>query len=781
MFRQLKYPGIPAGSAPGSNEAMNQPENKEDWTSVRKSFPRHEAVSKVTGQAEYTDDLVVPGMVCGRILRSPHAHARVRRIDGSAAEKVPGVLGVLLPADVPPRKFNCAGNPPSAILVKDETVLTDHPLYAGDRIAAIAASSPEAAAEGLKRILVEYEPLPAVFEPVEALDPQAPLLHPDLFPTNGFKILEREEGNVAQGLAESDRVFEKEYVTPLVQHVPLEPAGCVCHYARDGSLTVWATTQTPFQDRRILGEILGLPESRIRVIKPVMGGGFGSRQQIVNQHVAALLSKRVNRPVKIINTREEEMLTVAVRHGTVCRLRCGVRRDGRLQAFDAQVFLNTGAYCTHGPIVSAAQSRKFQYRIPHYRYKGTLVYTNAPPAGAMRGYGNPQLTFARERILDDIAKTLEMDPVRFRLMNHLEIGDRIPTSPIVLQSCAIPECVAGGEEIRREIEKREETRRTPPGVAEAWGVAFSCHTSGPSNAEGMSSSFILLNDDGSVNLMTGSADIGQGSETALSQIVAEELGIRLEDVRVTAADTLHTPYDSGTYASSQIYVSGNAVLRAAQDLKKAFRQALAGHYPADPDRIRLEKGRVLIPAEPGTIDLSFAEAAAKVTFGGKGTVIMGRCSYKAEDSPLPFAVCWAKIAADPATRTLRVRHIIQAVDVGTPINPEVVRGQVEGGISMGLGFALTEQIEFDPRVKKPSSADLLHYKIPTAMDMPEIQVYIAQKSYEPTGPFGAKSVGELPTVPVAAAVANALANAVGEDIRVLPLSKFFVTGGSWIF
>ncbi len=757
---------------------MNEQDIKKDWGSIRKSLPRHESVSKVTGQAEYTDDLVVPGMVYGRILRSPYAHAKVRRIDKTEAEKVSGVLAVLLPADVPRKKFNCAGNPPSALLVKDETLLTDHPLYAGDRVAAVAALTREACAEGLKRIVVDYEPLPPVFEVKEALEPKAPLLHPDLFPTNGFKTLEREEGNVEQGLAESDFVFEKEYVTPLVQHVPMEPAACICQYARDGFLTVWGTTQTPFQDRRILGELLNLPESRIRVIKPVMGGGFGSRQQLINQPMAALLSKRVNRPVKIVNTREEEMLTVAVRHGTVCRLRCGVKKDGRLHAFDAQVLLNTGAYCTHGPIVSAAQSRKFQYRVPHYRYKGTLVYTNAPVAGAMRGYGNPQLMFARERMMDDIAKKLEMDPVRFRILNHLQIGDRIPTSPIVLQSCAVPECVEGGEEIRRGIEKREANRVNPPGVVDAWGVAFSCHTSGPSNAEGMSSSLILLNDDGSVNLLTGSADIGQGSETTLSQIVAEELGLHLEDVRVTAADTLHTPYDSGTYASSQIFVSGNAVLRAARELKENFRKALTGHFQADPEKIRFEKGRVLIPAEEGEFDLSFREAAAKVSFGGKGTVIMGRCSYKAEDSPLPFAVCWAKVAVDTVTRAVRVRHIIQAVDVGTPINPEVVRGQVEGGISMGLGFALMERIEFDPRAKKPSSSDLLHYKIPTAMDMPEIQVYIAQNSYEPTGPFGAKSVGELPAVPVAAAVANAVAKATGEEITVLPLSKSFVTGGS---
>jgi CO/xanthine dehydrogenase Mo-binding subunit len=758
---------------------MNERETKEDWGSIRKSVPRHESAAKVTGQATYTDDLVIPGMVYGRVLRSPYAHARVLRIDKTKAERTPGVLAILLPQDAPPKKFNSAGNPPSALLVADEMILTDHPLYTGDRIAAVAGVTPEACDEAIRQMEVAYEPLPAVFDVREALIEKAPVLHPDLFPGNAFKVIERAEGDVEKGLAESDLVFEREYFTPFVQHVPMETATCLCHYTRDGYLSVWATTQTPFQDRRILSELLDLPESRIHIIKPTMGGGFGSRQQVNNQHVCALLSKMTGRPVKIVNSREEELLATAVRHGTVCRIRCGVMKDGRLNAFDAEVLLNSGAYCTHGPIISAAQSRKFQYRVPHYRYRGTCVYTNGPVAGAMRGYGNPQLTFARERILDEIAATLEMDPVAFRLQNHLKIGEYIPTFPFPLQSCAAPELVEGGEKIRRAIEEKESGRELPPGVVEAWGVAFSCHTSGPSNAEGLSSCVVLLNDDGSVNLMTGSADIGQGSETTLSQIVAEELGIDFEKVRVTAADTRFTPYDSGTYASSQIFVAGNATLRAARNLKENFQKALARHYPAPPEKIRFAGGRVFIAGEKGETELSFPEAAAKVTFGGKGTIIMGQASYKAEDSPLPFAVCWAKVAVDTATRTVRVRHVIQAVDVGTPINPEVVRGQVEGGISMGVGYALTEQIEFDPRAKKPSSADLLHYKIPTALDMPELHVYIAENSYEPTGPFGAKSVGELPVVAVAPAIANAVAKATGENITTLPLSKSFVTGGSW--
>ena len=747
----------------------------EPFKVIGKSYPRHESIAKVTGQAQYTDDLDLPGMVFGSILRSPYAHARVTRIDRSEAEKVEGVLAILLPGDLPKRFFNCAGNPPSPLLIKDETVLTDHPLYVGDRIAAVVALTPELCQQAVDKLGVEFEPLPAIFEIEDALKKEAPLLHPDHSETNIFKKIEARKGEVEKGFSESETIFEGDYSTPDVQHVAMEPVSCICHYAADGSLTVWSNTQTPFQDRRLLAELLDLPENRVRVIKPAMGGGFGGRQQLHNQHVGAMLSRWVKRPVKIINTREEEMVATSVRHGSRCHLKVGVDKEGYLKAFHAKVYLNAGAYCTHSPIVLAAQTRKFQYRIPHYLYEGYGVYTNGPVAGAMRGYGNPQITFARERMMDKIAKELGMDPIQFRMMNHLEAGETIPAHTFPLRSCAIRECVDGGEEIRRRVEEKEAGRKGIEERAEAWGVAFACHTSGPSNNDGMSSCLILVNDDGSVNLSTGSADIGQGCETTFSQIAAEELGIDWGAISVTTADTLHVPYDTGTFASSQIYVGGNAVRQAAQDVIERIRVTLADHYSTDPGQIRFAKGQFkLIPKEGDEVSLSFREAIAKISFGRKNTTIIGRSSFKAVESPLPFVVCWAKVAVDKVTRTVEVRQIIEAVDVGTPINPEIVRGQVEGGVGMGLGFAIMEQIEFDKRAEKPSSSDLLHYRIPTALDMPEIHVYIAKGSYEPTGPFGAKSVGELPAVPVAAAIANAISKATGEQIDALPLIREFV-------
>lgn len=750
----------------------------ESFRVIGKSYPRHESIAKVTGQARYTDDFELPGMVYGSILRSPHAHARVLRIDKSEAEKVQGVLAILLPGDVPKHLFNCAGNPPSPILIKDERILTDQPLYVGDRIAAVAALTPEACQEVLDKLGVEIEPLPAVFEIEDALRKEAPLLHPEIAQTNIFKRMEARKGEVEKGFGESEHIFEDEYRTPDVQHVALEPVNCICHYTPDGSLTVWSNTQTPFQDRRLLSELLDLPENRVRIIKPAMGGGFGARQQLHNQHVGALLSKRVRRPVKIVNTREEEMLATTVRHGSLCHLKVGVDKEGYLKAFHAKVYLNAGAYCTHSPIVLAAQTRKFQYRIPHYLYEGYGVYTNAPVAGAMRGYGNPQLTFARERMMDEIAKELGFDPIQFRMMNHLEVGETIPAHTFPLRSCAIRECVDGGEEIRKRIEEKESDPERKEEKTEAWGVAFACHTSGPSNNDGMSSCLILVNDDGSVNLSTGSADIGQGCETTFSQIVAEELGVDLGAVTVTAADTLHVPYDTGTFASGQIYVGGNAVRQAAQEIKERVKVALADHYSTDSEQVCYEKGQFkVIPKEGSVVSLFFREAVARISFGRKGTTLIGRSSFKAVESPLPFAVCWAKVALDQATKTVEVRHIIEAVDVGTAINPEIVKGQVEGGIGMGLGFATMEQIEFDRRAEKPSSSDLLHYKIPTTLDMPQIHVYIAEGSEEPTGPFGAKSVGELPAVPVAAAIANAVSKATGEPVNALPLMMDFVFKG----
>jgi CO/xanthine dehydrogenase Mo-binding subunit len=741
---------------------------------VGKGYPRHEAVDKVNGNAVYTDDMIVPNMVYGAILRSPHAHARVLSIDTSEAEKIPGILGVLVPDDVSAIRYNCSGTPPSPLVVKDERILTDHPLHVGDRIAAVAATSPRLCREALSRISVVYKPLPPLFDIDRSIEKKAPLLHPETSDSNIFKKIEAHQGDMETGFGASELVMEGDFETPGIFHVCLETVGCICDYSREGKVTIWSNSQTPFQERRILAELLEMPESRIRIIKPVMGGGFGSRQQLHNQPVGVLLSKRVKRPVKIVNTREEEMVGTCVRHASRCSVKAGVSADGFLQAFHAKVYHNTGAYGTHGPIVLAAQSRKLPYRTPHYRYEGNCVYTHSPVAGAMRGYGNPQLTFAREVLFDRIARKLKMDPVRFRLQNRIRVGDTVPGSPLVLESCALRECIEAGEKIREKIDEAEasEPERRNNDIVASWGVAMGMHTSGPSNNTGLSSAVILVHDDGSANLLTGSADMGQGSETALCQIVAEVLGIGLSDVTVTAADTLYTPYETGSFASSQAYVAGNAVKDAAENVIAQVREALAEIYDVQTARVVWKGGLFRIIAGEKETQLNFKEAISRITFDESGAVVIGRSSFKAQQSAPPFAVCWAKAAFDRLTQSIDIRHVIQAVDVGTAINPDIVTGQIEGGVMMGLGYALMEQVEIDRRTAKPSTNDLLAYKIPSIMEMPEIHTYIA-KSYEPTGPLGAKSVGEMTTIAVAPAVVNAVAAASGQDIGSLPLTKFY--------
>jgi CO/xanthine dehydrogenase Mo-binding subunit len=382
------------------------------------------------------------------------------------------------------------------------------------------------------------------------------------------------------------------------------------------------------------------------------------------------------------------------------------------------------------------------------------------------------MTFARELLLDRIARQLNLDPVRFRLINHIQAGDTFPGGTPLVWSCAIEDCVQGAEKIKKQIDEKN-NRPTRAGLKEAWGVAFGCHTSGPSSKEGLSSCVISANDDGSIQLMTGSADIGQGSETTLCQVAAEELGLEVGDITIRAADTATTPYDTGTFASSQMYLSGNAVQKAAADLLEKLKAALGHIYRIGPEKITRSKGFLTLISEKETKILSFKQAVKEIAFHEHGAVLLGSSSYKAQESPPPFAVCWAKVVWDQAANTLEVKHVIEAVDVGTAVNPEVVIGQVQGGIAMGFGYAMLEQIEIDPRAAKPISSDLLHYKVPLSLDAPQAHVYIA-RSYEPTGPFGAKSVGEMATVPVAAAIGNAVAQALGQEIKSLPLSQWVV-------
>ena len=738
------------------------------FESVNQEVPRLESWKKASGQAIYTDDIRLPNMAYAALVRSPYSRAKVLSIDMSEAEKVPGYLGCLLPDEVPQAYFNCSGNPPSPLLMKDETVLTMEPKVLGDRIACVAAETEEAAREAADRVKVEYQELTPYLEIKQAMDEKADPLQPHISSSNIIDRRTAAQGDRAVGEAESDIILEDHFVTPPMQHVTIELTSCVCDFSDGIHLTVYSTSQTVFQERRLMAEILGLKESDVRFSKPIVGGGFGARQQLHAQHVAALMSKKLGRPVNLSYTREEDLYSV-VRHGSDVDLRIGVSKDGKMKLFDTTFRLNAGPFTTHTPTVVAAASRKLQYNVPNYFFEGLSIYTDHIIGGAFRGYGNSQLTFGREILMDRMAEKLGMDPVDFRLMNHVQVGECFPCASIPVSSNGIEECARRCRAIQAEIDAKEPLVDNED-IRQAWGISFSCHGSGPSNKDGLSGAVVMLNDDATVQLLVGSADIGQGSETMESQIAAECLGIPLSNVKITAADTLTTPYNTGTFGSSQTFICGNSVVKACEDLKRKVIDQLKNIYPDSEVEERDHRYYIHGSEE---LEMSFQEAAAKIMFDLKGGVMIGAGTYKAAACPNPFAVCFVKAEYHKKLNAIRLLDIIQVVDVGTPINRMTVAGQIEGGIAQGVGYALYERMEINPRSKRTMSSDLLHYRVPQMDDMPQTHVDMVD-SYDPYGPHGAKSVGELTTVPVAPAIVNAVRHASGQELNSLPLCDKFI-------
>lgn len=749
-----------------------------EHTVVGKAYPRLEAIKKAMGQAKYTDDYSLPNMAYGMILRSPYAHAKIKRIDKSKAEKVHGVLKILLPEDVPSRLYNQAVITQSPVFIEDQRILTDHPLHMGDRIAAVAAVTEEACKEALDKLILEYEELPPVFDIDDAIKENAEPLHPEICSGNIFFKREFKRGNIDKGFEESDYIFEDTFYVPTIQNLSLEPNGCICDYTADDKLKVISTSQSPFKDKRLLARLLVMRENDVRIVKPIMGGGFGERQQIHSQPIGSILSKLLGRPVKMINNREEQMYGSTVRHSAKIYLKAGVTNDGYLKALHLKPYFNAGAYANVAGIVVTIGLVFTNYNVPNFLGEGYGVYTNHIPGGAVRGFGNPQATFAREVFFEKIAKNLNMDPVEFRLKNHVRTGDKIPGSEKAVLSCALEECLKESERIRKEIDEKEmkvgDARN--PYIKEAWGVVFGCHPAGAGTKADAAGAVIMINSDGTVSLLTGSADIGQGSETVLSQIAAEGLGLKLDDIAIIAADTEVTPYETGTVASSQAYRAGNAVLLAVKDAIEKVKERISKLYKINFESVTYKDGLYLIQLENCVEELNLKDAMERITYEFGYEIITGTSSYKPADDPLSFVVCWAKVAVDTRTNSVHLKHIIQAVDVGQPINTDVVEGQVQGGISMGVGYAMAEQIEIDKITKKVFSSDLLHYNAPLSLDMPEIHTYIV-KSYESTGPFGAKSVGELPTPPVAPAIANAIYNATGSLVKEIPITHTYYPKG----
>jgi putative selenate reductase molybdopterin-binding subunit len=735
----------------------------------------------VTGKTAFTDDIELPGLLIGKILGSPHAHARIVGIDATRAKALPGVHAVLTYQDVPRVPHTTAGQAWPEPSPYDTYLLDSKVRFVGDRVAAVAAESRAIAEEALRRIAVEYEVLPPVLEMEHAMDPGAPVIHDEPDATgirdaarNLAGDIHTSIGDVEAGFRESDLVLEREYHTPRQQHAMIEPHIVISWLDADNRLVIRTSTQIPFHVRRQVAMILQIPVSRIHVIKPRIGGGFGGKQEMVIEDICAALTLASGRPVKLEYTRHEEFFMARTRHPQILRLKMGVKRDGTIVAHHMKVLAATGAYGSHCTTVQGNTGSKVLplYRAPHLRFDCDVVYLNTPQAGAFRGYGCPQGYFAQESLVDEIAHELGMDPIELRLKNVIRQGDVDELSaqlgegkkglPRTIRSCGLPECLERGAAAIGWKEKRRGGRPAGGRLLRGVGVACSMQGSGIAGVD-FAGAFFKLNEDGSYNLQVGATDLGTGSDTVLAQIAAEALGVSLDKIIIYSSDTDFTPFDVGAYASSTTIISGGAVKKAAEKTRDAVCCFAAQLLEANPDELTCRDNRVF---EPGGRSVSMTDVAMFALYKEKTQVMEGSSHFNT-DSPPPFCATFAEVEVDTETGRVRVPQLVTAVDLGVAINPMQAEGQAEGAMAQGLGYALAEELVLDGE-GRVANASFCDYKIFTAKDMPKLTTILVETE-EPLGPFGAKSIAEVPINGVGPAVANAVFDATGLRFRRLPI------------
>ncbi len=757
-------------------KVVNQPEPKVDGVKLAK------------GRPAFTDDMTLPDMLYGALLTSPHAHARIRKIDAIAARALPGVHAVLTYKDVPRVMYASGGQTYPNPLPYDQASLDNKVRHVGDRVAVVAAETPEIAEQALKLIQVDYEVLPAVFDPEQALQEGSPVIHdePDAVgihdaARNLVHDIHVTHGDLEQGFAEADHIFEHEYRVHQVQQVHIEPHVCITWWDEDDRLVVRTSTQTPFHTRRMLAPLIELPIRRIRVIKPRIGGGFGGKQEMLLEDLCAHLTIATGRPVRMEYTREQSFTSARSRHPQILRYKTGVKKDGTLTAIRLHIVADKGAYGSHGLTVQFVAGFRglSTYKAPNLEFDCQVAYTNKPAPGAYRGYGAPQALFALESHIEEIALALEMDPVEFKRINWIKEGDEITMAKAMgegregfqqfVKSSGLEQCVQQGAaainwERRHDPEWRTDPER--PHIRRGLGFAVAMHGSGIAGLD-MGAAAIKLNDDGSFNLTVGATDLGTGSDTILAQIAAETLGVPLEDIIIYSSDTDLTPFDTGAYASSTTYISGNAVLKAAEQVRQQIIEHAAKHLlsGADPERMYLDSRCVWTPDGDS---VTLAEVALHSLHQADQHQIMATASHMSYESPPPFAAQYAEVEVDVESGQVEVKRLVFAVDCGTVINPVTASGQVDGGLIQALGYTMCEEMVYDSRGRLLTT-DLRDYKIYAADEVPEMGVILVQ-TYEPSGPYGAKAVAEIPKDAVAPAVASAIAHATGVRIRSLPFT-----------
>ena len=758
--------------------------SKEKLRIVNTSAEKIDGRALVTGAAKYTDDFTLPGQLYAKILTSPHAHARIREINTEKAEALPGVHAVLTYKDIKPIRHTTAGQSYPEPSPYDRLILDRKVRFVGDRVALAAAENLKIAEQALSLIEVDYEQLPTVFDMEAAMQPDAPQIH-DEDDAGGIYDASRniaasctvEIGDIQQGFEQADIIVERTYKTQRSKHCAMETHGSLAYLDENEQLVVISSTQVPFHTQRQLAAILEMPMSRIRVIKPRMGGGFGNKQGMFLEDAAAVLTLRTRRPVKLIFERHEEFVGGYSRHPQILRLKTGAKKDGTLVAQEMHVIGNTGAYGDHAATIQSSTGRKCLplYSIPHIHFDFQAVYTNQPVCGAFRGYGAIQGFFAIESQIDEIAAKLGMDPLGLREKNRIRQNQTDVVAAAfgeqekrVMHSCGLGECIERGATAIGWKEKHGK----PGSGAIKRGIGMACAMQG-SGIAGVDwgSATIKLNGDGTFSLFAGATDLGTGSDTILTQIAAEVLGVDLRDIHTIASDTELTPFDVGAYASSTTYVSGGAVKKAAEQVRSAILRLAVKMLHESVDKLSYQPAGkdpafCQIFSESGQM-LSLKDIATYAMYEEKKQ-ISATASHMSHTSPPPFTAQFAEVVVDTETGDVRVVKYVAAVDCGTAINPILAEGQVEGAVTQGLGYALFEEMMFDDKGKvlNPNFAD---YKLFNAFDMPELETILVE-SYEASGPYGAKSVAEVPINCPAPAIANAIYDAIGIRFTELPIT-----------
>ncbi len=754
---------------------------------IGESVEKIDAASLVSARDRFTDDFELKDPLYGVFLYSDIPHGEIEEIDASEAKEVPGVRLILDYRNTPSTLFTTAGQGFPEPSPYDSRLFDRRVRFVGDRVALVAAETEDAARLAVRKIRVKYREFPAVFDYERAMDPDTPRLHTDdehpaipvayLPDKNIAAQLDIGFGDVEKGFKEADFIVDNTYRVHYGSHCAMEPHSALCYFDSRGRFVIVSTTQVPFHVRRIVSRVLEIPLGKIRVIKPRIGGGFGGKQEILLEPYVALISLRTGRSAKITLSRKEVFVSGRTRHPMRVRMKMGVKRDGTITALFMDALMNNGAYGSHGLTVLSNTGSKVLplfNKIENVRFSGKTVYTNLPVGGAYRGYGATQGYFAFNQQLDIISRKLGVDMPEYCKKWHIKAGE---TSGIfkalgegkegvsqIIKSCRLSECIDVGVEKIGWKDRRGKHLKTKDGWAVGVGMSISMQGSGIPLID-MASAYMKMNEDGSFNLFSGATEIGQGSDTVLSQIAAETLKVPVDKIIILSSDTDVTPFDTGAYASSTTYVSGTAVLRCAENMKREIIEVASLMLGIGKDQLSLEGGSVV--SRDGK-SVTYSDICNYAMYEANQRQIQAYASAVMPESPPPFIAQFAEVAVDPETGRVKPLKFVSVVDCGNVLNPKLAKGQIDGAVVNGISYALTEEYIFDSHGRMVNSS-FGNYKIFTAPDIPEIETLFVD-SYEETGPYGAKSVGEIGINGPAPAIANAIFDAVGVRMYKTPFT-----------